>query len=309
LVDDFKARAAKAETELADYRKNLLPENDRKGYEERLTKAESRNKELEDEIRYVNYSKSAEFRDKYQQPYENAWKRAMSELSEIAVTDAATGQQRATTPQDLMNLVNMPLGQARGIAEQIFGPFASDVIAYRKEIRGLWDAQSAALEDAKKNGGLREQQQREAMERQTKELGTNIKSTWDEVNSRALEDPNNGQYFKSREGVADWNQRLQKGFELVDRAYSENPTNPNLSPEERKNVIARHAAVRNRAAGWGALKWENQQLKSQLEEALKELKGYKASNPDAGGTVPSSEANGNHSAWGDVSAALRKLAK
>lgn len=308
LVDEFKGRAATLEKELAEVRKSIVPEHDRKALESRAQTAEARLKELEDEIRYVNYQKHPDFVKNYQQPYENAWKVATAELSEISIVDPTSQQQRPATPEDLMQLVNLPLGQARAIADQVFGPFADDVMAHRKEIRTLFEKQSQALKEAKEAGSLREQQQREQQEKTQSELSGQIRELWERSNNQLLEDPQIGSFFKPREGDSDWNERLTKGFQLVDQAFSQNPTDPKLSPEQRAQVVRRHAAVRNRAAGWGAVKYENTKLRAQVEELTKELSQYKESTPPAQGTTSSATQAGPASAKDSVFGALRKLA-
>lgn len=309
LVDEWKGRASTLEKEVVELKKQLVPEQERKSIESRVAAAEARAKEMEDEIRYVNYQKHPDYIKNYQEPYEKAWKAATTELSEITITDPSTREARVATPQDLMELVGLPLGKAREIADQVFGPFADDVMAHRKVIKSLFENRTAALEEAKKSGAAREQQMRERMERQNSEVQRFIKTTWEKVNASALEDPKNGHYFKPREGDQEWNQRLGKGFQLVDQAYSETPEDPRLTPEQRSNVIKRHAAVRNRAASWGALKFENGKLSARLKEVEAELSQYKSSTPPTGGSS-GQPANGQpSSAREQVFAALRAKAK
>lgn len=309
LVDQFKQRLAQTEKELADTKASIVPEAERKQFTDRLDRAEKRAAELEDEMRFVNYAKSKEFQEKHQAPYEGAWKRAMSELSEIAIEDPQTHQRRAVTSNDLMELVNLPLGKAREIAQAVFGDFANDVLAHRKEIKTLFESQNAALEEAKTKGAEREQLRKEqyfklhgAVSQQTREI-------WDKVNTTLLEDPAVGSLFKHRESDDDWNQRLTKGFELVDKAFSENPMDPRMSQEQRTAVVKRHAAVRNRAAGWGALKVENDKLRKQLSELEGDLKKYKESTPQGGGTQPASTSNSNGNARDSMIARIQKIAR
>ena len=69
------------------FRAGVVPEQERTALTARVEKAEARAKELEDHIRYVDYEKSTEFKEKFDAPYVASWERAMSELSEITVTD------------------------------------------------------------------------------------------------------------------------------------------------------------------------------------------------------------------------------
>lgn len=311
LVDQFKERAVKAEQRLLELEKQLGPESQRQATTQRLESAEKRVQELEQEIRYVNYSKSKEFAEQYQKPYEEAWGRAMSELKEITLQDPNTRERRAVTDTDLIELVNLPLGRAREIADQVFGPFADDVMAHRKEIRELFEKQHSALEKAKSEGATREQQFREQIQKAHAAISQTVKQTWDQVNQSILEDQQTGAFFKPKEGNEEWNGRLEKGFKLVDQAFAENPMDPRLTAEQRASIVKRHAAVRNRAAGWGPLRHENTVLTKKIQELESELKQYKESTPSPAptqtrSTVVSPSTGGARS---QVMGALQKLAK
>jgi hypothetical protein len=76
VADEYKEKATKAELraiaaekELEAIRQGSYP----KEVTERLTKAEARAKELEDEIRFVSYEKSPEFKEKFHDPYVKSW--------------------------------------------------------------------------------------------------------------------------------------------------------------------------------------------------------------------------------------------
>ena len=309
LVDDYKKRAATLEQELLEAKKSILPEQDRKTYEERAQKIEARNKELEDEIRYVNYAKSQDFQEKYQAPYEAAFKRAIADISEIAVTDPNTQQSRPATIEDFMLVLNQPLGPARQMAQAIFGDFANDVMTHRKEVKGLWDAQQAALKEAKENGSKRDAERQQKMSAQQQALATEIKQAWDKENQTLLEHPEYGKYFKPREGNEEFNKRLSEGYRLVDQAFSENPNNPALTPEQRSAIIKRHTAVRNRAAAWGVANWEKEQAIQRVAELEKELKAYKETTPATAGTEPGTQIPGASTAREQMFQKLRQLAK
>lgn len=309
LVDQFKERAAKAEQRALELEKQLLPEPELKARQERLERAEARAKELEDEIRYVNYSKSKKFQEEHVQPYVAACELAMSELGELTITDPATQQTRNLKFDDIMELVHLPIQKAREIANSVFGDFADDVMSHRKEIKKLLEEQGMALKKAREEGAERESRNKQQYETWDKALSQDILQKWNQINDVFLKDPVNGEYFKPREGDEDWNRLLEKGFKLADRAYTEHPKNPRLTPEQREEVVKVHAAVRNRAAGWGPLKVENTKLKSKLTELEGELKKYKESTPSAGGTVSPSTTSANGNAKERLYQGLRSIMK
>jgi hypothetical protein len=305
IVDTVRAENAELRKQLAE-RKDI-PEKERTEYQERLTKAETRAKELEEEIRFVNYRKSDEFQKQYQEPYERAWKVAMSELGELTVK--TPDGERAMTDRDMLELVNLPLARAREVAEQAFGSFADDILAHRITIRSLFEAQSAALDDAKKNGEAREKDRTEKYQRSMGTVQKAVTDHWNTVNESLVKDEVLGKLFRPVEGDKAGNDRLAKGFEMVDRAWKENPMDLSLTPEQRQEIIERHAAVRNRAAAFGRLRYQNEQLAKQVKDLEDRLKAYQSSTPPIGGDTPSSDGGQESSAKATVYGALRKLAK
>ncbi len=307
LVDEYKARASKAEQELVEARNSGLNPNERKSIDETMAALKKQNEELENEIRHVNYAKSAEYKTKYQEPYEKAWNRAVKELTQISVTDRGTS--RKAEVGDLSALVSMNINDARDYADNTFGKFADDAMGYRKEILGLWEAQETALTEAKEKGGTREKERAAAMQQYQQQTGGQIKSFWEKSNQGFLADKDLGPLFSPVEGDQDGNQRLAKGFELVDRAFSENPSDPNLTPEQREVIVKRHAAVRMRAAAFGRLRAQYQSLQAKYEKLEKEVGQYKASVPGTGGrTAPAANGGQPSSAWDSLRGRLREKA-
>lgn len=305
VVDQFKAKVASLEKELAEARASgskpgELPQE----ATERISKAEARVKELEEEIRFTNYQKSTEFQDQYQKPYEAAWARAIKELSEVTVQDTA-GNVRAASAEDMLTLVNLPLGKAREQADAMFGAFANDAMAHRKAIKELFDKQQEAVTNARGKAQEWEKTRTETANRMRGEIDKQVGEIWTKANTDATTDAKYGQYFTPRESDPEWNQRLSKGFELVDKAFSDaNPRDPRLTPEQRKSIIERHAAVRNRAAAFGPLRFEAERLTKRVGELEKELAEYKATEaPQGGGARPAAK---NGASANDPMASLRE---
>lgn len=309
--EEKKARAA-TETELQRLKSERLPENDRSALTERAAKAEQRAQELEDHIRFVDYQKSSEFQTKYEQPYVEAWNQAVSELSEITVADAAAPNgQRPVTPDDIWTLVNLPLGQAQDIAEEAFGKFASVAMQHRASIKKLLLDRNKAVEEAKTKGGERIKQQQDSLQLQTKQAVSEVSQLYQSVTDEIMKDPASSEFlkpFKAEEGQElppeqkEWNEFLEKGYKLVDDGWSQNPLKPGLKPEERREIIARHAAIRNRAAAFGPLKRAHKRALKQISELQKQLDVYKGTTPLAGGR----RANGTPSGPPDARSAFHK---
>lgn len=306
LVDRYKGRVADLEKQLSE--KTALPEAERTGYLDRIKAAEERNKELESEIRFVNYKKSDEFKQKYEAPYQRAWQTAMSELGELRVADG-NGGERPMKFDDILQLVNLPLPEAKELAKQKFGEFEGDVMAHRKAIRQLWDAQAAALEDALKQGEAREKAAVEKRQHETQTVQKFVSETWTSTNEAAMKDEKYGKHFSPIDGDEDGNARLKKGFELVDQAFRENPMAPGLTEEQRKAIVKRHSAVRNRAAAFGRLVSQLSKKEARIAELEKQLAEINGSVPPTGGERPSSAGAQPSSAKDALKAGLQKYAK
>lgn len=288
LVESYKKSNAQLQQEIAELRTSMKPGELPKEHQDKFTAIEARNKELEDEIRHVNYSKSKEFEEQYQKPYEEAWVNAISDLKELVITND-DGSSRTSTAQDLIALSNMPLGQARATAKAWFGDSADDVMAHRRTIRDLSDKQTKALEDSKTHGSERDQQRTAEMQAKHKARSEESAKVWAQVNAEALE---KYEYLRPVEGETERNEKLEKATAFVDKTLKMN-LNQAKTVEERDSIIKAHAALRNRAVGFSVLKHENVSLKAKVVELEKAIAEFQASEPTNGG--PKSQPNGEAS--------------
>lgn len=279
-----KERAAKLELELAETRKLIADPVARKTEMDRLAKAEQRAKELEDHIRFVDYEKSQEFKEKYETPYEQSWAKALADLQDITTTDA-NGNESKLSPSHMLELVNMSLPKAREMANELFGDFADDVMSARKSIREMFDAKAKALSDAKTNGATRMKEAAEKAQSEQAQIHESVTKNWDKWKAAVTKDEKFGKYFNTVDGDEQGNQRLAKGFALVERAFSENPMDPKHTPEQREAIIKRQAAVFNRAAGFGKAVLMATTLEAKVKALETELAKYKGSEPSTTGAL------------------------
>lgn len=279
LVDEWKGKAATLESQLMETKKLIPDEVGRKTEVERLTKAETRAKELEDEIRYVNYEKSEEFLEKYDKPYAHAFKTAMSELGDLTINDAS-GTRKAE-PGDMLELVNAKsLGAAKELAIERFGDLADEAMAYRKDIKKLWDDRVHALDNARKVAADREQQMREQGISAHKELTKFVTENWEKAVEAVKTMPDEAEFFQMIEGDEERNTILEKGYKFADEALAVSPMDPRLKPEDRATIIKKVAAARNRISAYPVLKHLLKQERAEKHELMEKLKQYEASTPD-----------------------------
>lgn len=285
VIEEHKSARARLEAEIADLKKLVADPETRKSEVEKYAAIEKRAQELEEHIKFVDYKKSSEFQEKYQKPYDQAWNRAMSELKELTITDSATGQERAMAPMDLLELVNLPLIKARAMADDLYGSAANEVMAYRKEIRGLYEQQETALENARKSGMEKATTESATHQAQIKAIQQETHQEWEAYNQAIQADEKTGQYFKPQDGNEEINKRLEAGYKFVDETMALNPMNPKLTSEQRKDAIRRHASLRARAAAFGRMRYDLEVSRKELSEARKKLSEFESSTPDFGGTT------------------------
>lgn len=283
LMDQFKERAAKAEARVLELEKAQVSPEKAKESSDRFSALEKEAQTMREELRYFNAEKYDPDVMKAESNYQGAWKRALAELKEVPLKNEDGSTSRNMTAEDLFTLVGMPLAEAAETADKYFGRFASEVLAYRKEIKQLFEAKQAVMEELKKTGATREQQRVEAQQKQSKEIADFTRDTYQKAVTEGLSDPKYGEYFKQKEGDDEWNSRLEKASNFVDEAIRANSTDPKLSPAEREKAVRQHAAIRNRAIGWSMMALKAARAEARAEAAEKELSEYKSTSPASGG--------------------------
>lgn len=248
----------------------------------KLEAAESRLKELESEMRYVDYSKSAEFAEKYKKPLDAAWAAAAADLSELTIT-GEDGVGRKATLNDLVALANMPLGEASKVARDLFGDVATEVMAHRRKIIELDRQGREALETARKDSESRNSERSESSNR--------IRSETRQLFTQAIvEEESKRPFLQEKEGDAPWNKKLAESKSFVEEAFTLNPHDPKLSTAERKEVIRKHAALRNRAIGFSMRGIEINRLNARIKGLEAELSAFQGSRPPTTtGTKPNGD--------------------
>jgi hypothetical protein len=172
----------------------------------------------------------------------------------------------------------------------MYGASANEVMVYRKEIKGLYEKQAQALDQARKAGVEKSQTEQTQRTEHMKSLQQEVAKTWEQVNEQHMANEKVGHYFKPVEGNDEINTRLETGFKFVDETAKMNVWDPNLTAEQRKVALERHAAVRARAAGWSRMRYEAETARAELKAALEKLAQYEKSTPEFGGDTRESGA-------------------
>lgn len=282
LLKEKEEAYAKLEKEHAEIKTRLVDPEKEKQYTEKLTAAEKRQQELLGELQFYNYEKyNEDFKSKYDDPYKAAWHNAVEEITQLPVT-LEDGTTRAGTASDLSKLIDLPPVDRREMAERMFGKYADDVIREAKEARRLFDARNRHLDEARKTLGTKEKERIEQYQNQHKTMAAQADESWKEAETQAMSHEKYGKYFTPIEGDQEGNQRLAKGKALAQRAFSENPFDPRLTPSDRGTIVKRQNAVCNRAAAFGRLVSWNAKLEGEVAELKKQLAEYNGGEPGAG---------------------------
>lgn len=255
--------------------------------------------EMENEIKFSNYERSAEYKEKFLQPFANAYeqgKKLMPAISfkEPSKTDefgtiTEEGKSRKATEADwdaLMSIADEDTAN-KFIADH-FGHNAARVTLMRDKVMDLNSARINAIEDFRKQGAERENSTREQSARARQEMV----QQWNEANKHAAE--KFPEMFAPDPADAKGNELLEAGTLMTDLAFnaldpkefSKLPqwlqakmVNGKLPPHELTKL---HSAVRNRSAAYDRLVYRLHQEKAARKTAEDKLAGFEASQPRRG---------------------------
>jgi hypothetical protein len=293
----YKPKLQSLESKVKEYERTIeefkTKQPDIKPVQEKMTALEKENQQLREVVRFADYRRSPEFTDKYEKPYNEAWAKAISEVTQLTM-ETEDGNQRKATDKDILALANAPLDQLDDLANKWFPRSSARVVRHVEKIRDLAEAQDKALEEAKK--GATEFQSKQALEAQNRDKSfvTAYEGAKTELTKKY------SKWFAPDETDPKGNDLLKKGFEYADSVFG---GNGNLTPEQR---AGRLAVMRGKVANHDRLASRLKSVMAERDEALAKLKEYENSEPptdDAGSPV----SNGSSDPMEDAAAELRKM--
>jgi hypothetical protein len=274
LVNSIKKERTALQREVTELRAKQADPELVTNLTKRAETAEARLKELDAEMHYVDYSKSQEFKEKHEIPWERAWKSAGKVIAELSVSEAE-GATRPATLQDLVKLANMPLQEAHRAAVEMFGDLASTVMQHRQKIVELSEAREEDLATARKTAAERSQTQTQAQQ----QLRQETSELFQRFNDQQVKEQD---FLRPREGDDEFNDRLEKARTFVRQTMASNLRDPKLTKEQRAQIMQRMVTVQNRAIGFSALRLENKRLKAELAKKNGALADFRGSEPGNG---------------------------
>lgn len=276
-----KAEKAKLEARVAEIEKTR-----EEGTKAEVAKAtEALRKEVEDirkareqaesELRFANYTRSAEYREKYRQPIEDAYKVALEDIKGVQVMDDGAAEARDASSQELLAVLQAPsAAKAAQIANEIFGSAAPLVMQHRSEILKLERARQSAIDEWKAKGAEREKE-REARTAQTQQ---EIRRRWEQsLETTISERPS--LYARPKDDDA-LGKAWDDGDKLVRLAFlGEVPPEVGDVSDRDGLAIEAQAEIAARVRGFNVMAHRNVALKAEVARLKAQLQKVTGSEP------------------------------
>jgi chemotaxis protein histidine kinase CheA len=247
---------------------------------ETLSAREARLKELEDQVKYHDYTKSSEYLEKYDRPYKEAWQYATQTATDLSVKRDGT-EPRKVSAEEFARIVNMrseddALEAAHSLfdGDKLGAAKAARIMEQREKILTHYRAAENAKSEFAKNVEARERElstkqiaEREAQAKAAKQQS----ETFQKLNGEAKQ--KYPQWFSKIEGDDQINKSLESGERMANFLFS------NQQDVDSETRVRMHSAAYMKIAGFDRLAIENGRLKAQAEKLQKALDGYKNSGP------------------------------
>lgn len=255
---------------------------EKKQLSERLTEREKRMQELEDELRFTAYERSAEYKEKYEQPFISAWQVGQDRAARLKTIEQRDEMEEITAParqgtaEDFNNLMLIQDDdEAAAWANKTFGPKAAILLYHRERVQEANSAKQKALEEFKSQGSEREKQRAQLIENHTKAIRALYhKSTVSGVEKYP-------QFFKPDPADPKTKTLLEKGMRLADRALGA-PDVEGEKPLTGEERVKLQAAMRNCFGGFQNIAYQLQKERALRADLEKKLADYEASEPKGG---------------------------
>jgi Skp family chaperone for outer membrane proteins len=244
-------------------------------YEKKIAELQSRYEDAETRLKFTDYTRSGEYKDKYEKPLESAWKEAIKDL-DGATIELEDGSERPATWADIRQLVDMPSIQAAKHASKLFGDAAPAILQHRSAIQRIERDRKQAIEDYRTKGAEREREMATRSTQQRERLFEVFNGTVKEYETADAklygrpEDPEAQKFW-------------DKGNDLVDLAVKRRGLDETLPEDQQSEVLTRaQAAVAARARAFGPLRLRVMNLEREIEELRGKQATFTKSEPGQG---------------------------
>ena len=273
--DDFAAKVAELERAKSEGTRKEVEEAT-KALKAEMDSIRKNAEELDTEVRYLNYTRSGEYKQKYEAPLREAWQTALGDIEGIRVTDE-DGTERDANHQDIMVLLNVPVAKAAIIAQETFGPAAPEIMAHRRRLIELTQARDKSIAEWKKKGAQREvekSKQLESRQTRSRDLFESQFADYEKTHS---------QLFGREEGDEDGNKLLDESDRLVRIALKGEGIDADMGYDDKVDLITKaQAQVALRARAYGRERLRVIRLQQKVAELEKKVGKVRSSEPGQG---------------------------
>jgi hypothetical protein len=273
--DDFAAKVSELERAKSEGTRKEVEEAT-KALKAEMDSIRKNAEELDTEVRYLNYTRSGEYKQKYETPLREAWQTALGDIEGIRVTDE-DGTERDANHQDIMVLLNVPVAKAAIIAQETFGPAAPEIMAHRRRLIELTQARDKSIAEWKEKGAQREVESKKQLEsRQTRsrDLFESQFADYEKTHS---------QLFGREEGDEDGNKLLDESDRLVRIALKGEGIDADMGYDDKVDLITKaQAQVALRARAYGRERLRVIRLQQKVAELEKKVGKVRSSEPGQG---------------------------
>ena len=273
--DDFAAKVAELERAKSEGTRKEVEEAT-KALKAGMDSIRKNAEELDTEVRYLNYTRSSEYKQKYETPLREAWQTALGDIEGIRVTDA-DGTERDANHQDIMALLNVPVAKAAIIAQETFGPAAPEIMAHRRRLIELTQARDKSIAEWKEKGAQREvesKKQLESRQSRSRELFESQFADYEKTHA---------QLFGREEGDEDGNKLLDESDRLVRIALKGEGIDADMGYDDKVDLITKaQAQVALRARAYGRERLRVIRLQQKVAELEKKVGKVRLSEPGQG---------------------------
>ena len=273
--DDFAAKVSELERARSEGTRKEVEEAT-KSLKAEMDSIRKNAEELDTEVRYLNYTRSGEYKQKYETPLREAWQTALGDIDGIRVTDA-DGTERDASHHDIMAILNVPVAKAAIIAQEMFGAAAPEIMTHRRRLLELTQSRDKSIAEWKEKGAQREverSKQVEGRQSRSRELFESQFSDYEKSHP---------QLFGREDGDDDGNKLLDESDRLIRIALKGEGVDADMGYDDKVDLITKaQAQVALRARAYGRERLRVIRLQQKVAELEKKVGKVRSSEPGQG---------------------------
>lgn len=232
--------------------------------------------ELDTEVRYLNYTRSSDYKQKYEIPLRNAWESALRDIEGLRVTEE-DGTERDVSHEDIMAILNVPTAKAAIMAQEMFGAGSTEMMFHRRKILELTQARDKSIAEWKEKGSQREVEQKKQLESRQSRSRELFDSQFTEF------EKSHNQLFGREDGDEEGNKLLDESDRLIKIALKGEGIDADMGYDDKVDLITKaQAQVALRARAYGRERLRVIRLQQKVAELEKKVGKVRSSEPGQG---------------------------